>query len=547
VIVSTLSSKFNKAVAPFLLRNGLSARFILGWGVIRDNPILDSLLLLPFAQHIISIEVQDDAIALAKKRADENNIKKEKSSLDRFVDKVWDRYFEPVYPEKNYMEDGNVKADALNCNNNPRLQILESRLRPILAPNNEWWDVTRWQFNHRFQKWVRGEYLLAKYGSDVKEALRLYPSLKKIAPLQQLERRRRDSILGSIFFDGVDSGIGSDKTTARMVRERERDNTLNIPSSKSLIKALSMENWNRTKIPSAEYQSMEEITRRLGGTVKTIPGTNIPVPDIVDDTDISSLSLEELLEVTGCHVANCGAFNALCEEGNIYEFWTKEYVDKLASYLLDRSEDYGEGDTVVVDVGAGDGTLAFFLRQSLVLEKKNRTKGGHRIKPQRGRRIKSSEHVKNEIVLPTVVATDDGSWRIKSQANIEGLNVVDSMKKYGKWKKNRKNPKQQIIVICSWMPMGEDWTQTIRDGGADEYILIGECDDGNCGHNWLTWGNMDFDVREAEDELEQTLKLPPYVDDGFERCDMEYLSKMQFSRFDSSVSSASKTVCFRKT
>lgn len=541
VLVTTLSSKFNKAVAPFLLRNGLTARFILGWGIIRDNPLLDSLLLLPFAQQAISIEVQDDAIALAKKRADENNIKREKSSLDQFVDKIWDRYLEPIYPEKLYMEDGNVKAGALTSSNNLRLQILESRLRPVITPNNEWWDVTRWKSNHRFQKWLRCEYLVAKYGPDVKEAFRLYPNLKRIAPLQQIERRRRDSILGSIFFGGGNSGIGSEKITARMARER--DETLSIPSSKRLIKAFSMENWNRTKIPSAEYQTMKEITSRLGGTVKTMPDMGILVPNILDDTDISSLSFEELLEVTGCHVAQCGAFNALCEEGNIYEFWTKEYVDKLASYLLDRSEEYDEGNTVVMDVGAGDGTLAFFLRQSLVLEKKNRT---YRVKSQRGRNIESSENAKKESVLPKVLATDDGSWKIESQANTERLNVVDSMKKYGKLKKNGQGPKQQVIVICSWMPMGEDWTQIIRDGGADEYILIGECDDGNCGHNWLTWGNMDYYVCKAEDELEQNLKLPPYARDGFERCDMEYLSEVQFSRFDSSVSSASKTVCFRK-
>ena len=69
-----------------------------------------------------------------------------------------------------------------------------------------------------------------------------------------------------------------------------------------------MEHWNRTKIPSGEYQAMNE---QLGDSVQNIPGTNISVPYIVDEHDILSLSLEELLEVTGCHVAQCGAFNAL--------------------------------------------------------------------------------------------------------------------------------------------------------------------------------------------------------------------------------------------
>lgn len=388
VLVTTLSSKFNKVVAPVLLRYGLNARFILGLGVIRDNPILDSLLLLPLTQQIISIEVQDDAIALANKRRaanDENhsdNRKKENGSLDRFVDRVWDRYFERMYPEKEAREEDDGK-DV-----NVRLQVLESCIRPVLAPDNEWWNVIRWQFHHRFQKWIRGEYLVAKYGLDVKEALQLYPSLR-IAALQQRKRRRNDSVIGSIFFGGGGSGDGSNQTTARMGREGNKK--INIPSSKRLIKAFSMEHWNRTKIPSAEYQTMNEIATRLGGTVGKIPGTSISVPDIVDETDISSLSLEELLEVTGCHVAHCGAFNALCEEGDIYEFWTKEYVTKLASYLLDRSEEYDEGNTVVVDVGAGDGTLAFFLKESLALEKKKRM-GGSR----GGKTTKSSQNVSRD-------------------------------------------------------------------------------------------------------------------------------------------------------
>ena len=54
----------------------------------------------------------------------------------------------------------------------------------------------------------------------------------------------------------------------------------------------------------------------------------------------------------GCHVTNCGPFNALCEELDMYEWWTKEYVSALALYLLERAaEQKGDGRTVVVDVG----------------------------------------------------------------------------------------------------------------------------------------------------------------------------------------------------
>ena len=115
----------------------------------------------------------------------------------------------------------------------------------------------------------------------------------------------------------------------------------------------------------------------------------------------------------------------------------------------------------------------------------------------------------------------------------------------------------QLIVLCSWMPMQEDWTQDMRSiqGGADEYILIGESDDGNCGHNWYTWGNAEFyDYQDSKDNNEEgevlvdmnDVPIPPYLLDGYERLDLDDLSKLQFSRFDSSDSSVGCTVSFRR-
>jgi len=549
VLVTTLSTKFNKAIATFLLRNGLTARFILGWGVIRDNPILDSFLLLPFAQKLISIEVQDDVTTLLSK-------KKEIPTLfDQWVDRIWDRFIEPIHPYKKDAKGEQLSNEEVNINNtslqvnrinnNPRLKILESYLRPALVPTNEWIDITRWQFNNRFLKWVRGEYLIAKYGLDVKEALRSHPSLR-IAHLQQKrqERRLNDSIFGSIFF-------GSD--TSDMIAQQNKDNRLFLPSSQLVIKAFAMENWNQTKVPLAEYQTMEKIIKRLGGTVEKIVGANILISNVADDTDISSLSLEEILEVAGCHVAYCGAFNALCEDGDIYEYWTKDYISKLASYLLDRCEEFDYGDTVILHVGAGDGSLTFYLNECMKLEKKKRmvVLGGggkkNRTRQQKRKLPFQNKNTKKEVVLPKFVAVDDRILKIKTQVDVERLNVVESMEKYGPLGSELQGQKQQqLIVICNWMPMGKDWTQNIRDGGANEYILIGESDDGNCGHNWFTWGNISFLDQKYTKEVEGVKVQPPYVVDGYKRIDMEELSKVQVSRFDSSVSSASKTVCFRK-
>ena len=101
------------------------------------------------------------------------------------------------------------------------------------------------------------------------------------------------------------------------------------------------------------------------------------------------------------------------------------------------------------------------------------------------------------------------------------------------------------LAHSGWMPMGVDWTADIRANGADEIILIGECDDGNCGDNWFIWGNAEFRDNMEEVEGGNSL-LVPYRRDGYQRHDLDDLSKMQFSRFDSSVSRNSKTVSFRK-
>jgi hypothetical protein len=115
--------------------------------------------------------------------------------------------------------------------------------------------------------------------------------------------------------------------------------------------------------------------------------------------------------------------------------------------------------------------------------------------------------------------------------------------------------------------MGVDWTSLFRQYQVDEYILIGECDDGTCGDNWSTWGNQEYvsddlvvkDLWEAfaedsakeasnveEDPNTMTSTPPPYLVDGYERIDKTSWAPFQFSRFDCSISKMGKTVVFRK-
>ena len=322
-----------------------------------------------------------------------------------------------------------------------------------------------------------------------------------------------------------------------------------LPNSSTLDKAFGMEDWNKDKNASGEYLHMEDIVKRLGGYMIPIPGSNVQIPSVAIEASVEALNFEEILEVSGCHVSSCNTFNAVCEEGGIYEFWTEEYVSGLADYLMDQCTEFN-GETIIVDVGAGDGTLVHFLDKCMKERGGSRKSNAITLKQGKKSNTKKSSRT-SPTPVPKLVATDDGSWNIQQKANVEKLSVTEALQKYNPFDAATGKRNHQLIVICSWMPMGVDWTQLIRDHGADEYILIGECDDGNCGHNWLTFGNPEFkdDIYLEEDESKEMLVpsvVAPCKVDGFERTDLEDLSLLQYSRFDSSVSGSSKTISFRR-
>ena len=64
------------------------------------------------------------------------------------------------------------------------------------------------------------------------------------------------------------------------------------------------------------------------------------------------------------------------------------------------------------------------------------------------------------------MATEDWSWSIKPKANVENLSVMEAMKKYSPYtiESDSTFRRQHVIVLCSWMPMAEDWTKAFRDG-----------------------------------------------------------------------------------
>jgi hypothetical protein len=271
---------------------------------------------------------------------------------------------------------------------------------------------------------------------------------------------------------------------------------------------------------------MVPIVKSLGGQLAVQGDNGMVLADIPDSTDLSDTSIEDIFEVVmGGHVKSCGPFNAICEEANMYQMWTKEYVQHLGDYLLQSyCQNNSKATTTIVDIGAGDGLLMHYLQNYM-----------------ESRLPKRSSRTKSGILMPKMVSTDDGSWGIFAKASVEKLNVEETLQKYGKAvnsNSDNDDNDHQVIVLCSWMPQMVDWTALFRESGVDEYILIGEADDGSCGHTWETWGNPEFAPRPDS--------LPSYKGEGYQRWDMDVLSQFQFSRFDCALSRSSKTVSFRR-
>ena len=508
MVMFSLSRRINKIVGPPALRYGLSLRYTLG-SATRDNPILDSLFFIPFAQKMVSLEVQQDAADKMKRASTPP------SRFDKFAEATFDRLFGKGAPEEYHTLE-EVKAM------NPRMQAFENYMRPILVPNEKWSDVMRWQFHARFVNFIRNEYLAAKWGLDLKDAIEAYPKIK-MGPQASATRMKRK--LGMLWPEPQQEG---------------KEWLSLVPTTNDVVKAFQLQSWSHKKNMNAIWKKMTVLTNKLGGQVIDLPGSWLKIAKIPPDADLSLLSIEEILEVAGiAGVSHSGSFNLFCEECNIYQLWTREYIDELANYLMERTQSF-QGDTLVLDIGASDGMLSQLLREAFAIDpnkkqrqRKSTTRRGVAPKPAEPRRK-----------IPQVIATDDGSWGIVAAGvPVEQLDVADALEKYAS------DNSRQVIVLCSWMPMGVDFTALFRDYNVDEYILIGEYDDGNCGENWATWGNIESRIDDPQPTETQDFSsiVPLYEAEGYTRTELVDLSpKFHFSRFDTSVSSGSKTFSFRR-
>lgn len=197
---------------------------------------------------------------------------------------------------------------------------------------------------------------------------------------------------------------------------------------------------------------------------------------------------------------------------HVFEILTQEYVTAFGQYLSGRIDELSTGNKPVriLEVGAGNGRLAHFMKEEL-----EKTKAG---KFQ-------------------IVATDSMERGFEPNYPVEEIDYKDALAKY-----------QPEIVICSWMPYSTDWTANFRSTpSVKEYILIGESYLEVCGDPWLTWGQKDSDEESAE--------VPPYQKDGFVDSELAEVTKYQISQSDTADfglfkyfkhGGDSRTISFRK-
>ena len=149
----------------------------------------------------------------------------------------------------------------------------------------------------------------------------------------------------------------------------------------------------------------------------------------------------------------------LVQSRGIYCFYSRDLIQKLAALLAGRS---------CLEIGAGDGTLARFLREQ------------------------GAE----------VTATDDLSWAaiIDYPQDVENLRAKQALAKY-----------QPKVVLCSWPPPDNNFEQYVfATKSVETYIVIGSPHRFVSG-NWDTYAKQQ-EFEWAKDEELSSLVIPPELD-----------------------------------
>ena len=172
---------------------------------------------------------------------------------------------------------------------------------------------------------------------------------------------------------------------------------------------------------------------------------------------------------------------------------TQEYIDSLATYLVERSLAFKSIDVPVVEVGSGSGRLSYFLNENEIIKKAGLT-------------VIATDQ--NPITSHGLLGIPSNDIDLFKPFKNEALSHEEAVLKY-----------KPAIIISQMTPNGVDWTASWRSKPfVLEYVLIGIPDSPSSGKAWQTWGVVWGSASAVR-------IIPPYVRDGFKKTYLDNISR----------------------
>lgn len=532
-------SFLNKRIAPFALKHGLTLSNYLHKNKNLKNLIgfqnIDKICLLSISKNIISIEIHD-----------ETQKNKRKNKKEMLLDKAHDMLFpnDEKYNKKNY---------------GTRYELLQNYLinKKILLPNGIYEDVQRYNNNKSFLLWLRHEYILAYFDDNTVDitddgfaTATTKKSKKNKYQIQKLKIIQ--SLLPYLQFNS-DVNIFSEYKKKQQQQHGEYyfpDERTFAPTTSKINKLFQLSSSSSSKIitttKNKKYNTNNDLQSQQNSKLESIIPKSCTLEQILKLSKITNISQSFN---TNDSSSTLSWLNIFCEEMKINEIYTKEYIIKLSDYLLQRCSSFPKNTNdgsknIIVEVGNGSNHYLSLVLSYIYSSNNDNNQSLNPFDKS------SRNNNKHNNPISHIININDNEWK-KGKDNMQLL--IES--KCNEQLKNTsiKGQKLNVIIICSWMPFGIDYTKYFRNGSLREnnihimeYILIGPTYPRlfSCGDDYHTWGVSD--KKEKDDTI-----IAPFEKDGYEKINLEFLSDLQYCKFDTTTATAgfmrdSNTISFRK-
>lgn len=235
------------------------------------NYWMDMVCLIPFSKKILSLAIYDESrrqmVEFRKERQEEEQQQQRQSKIEG-DDKNKVTMSSSSAPSSLLFEDNmTMMTDPVVTRHlsKIRVAVLDEYFRPSLIPNNRWSDVEyNWRYHLRIVAWARKEFLVAKYGPHIQEAMISYPQLR--ASPQLLGATSNGGRRRQMFLDLVHRGV------INLDDNESNNNTtspfMQLPPSSIIVKAFRMQRWNNSKDTKRIRQSMTPVAKKTRGNYR---------------------------------------------------------------------------------------------------------------------------------------------------------------------------------------------------------------------------------------------------------------------------------------